>query len=710
MDAKKSLGGLDRFKIVAAFLVVAIHTSPVEMFSGNADFFVTRIFARIAVPFFLMVTGYFLLPVPVYNKTSGLKPVGKFVKKTSLLYLLAIVLYLPVGIYAGHYTNLNLGSALRMIIFDGTFYHLWYLPASILGVLLVVLLSRKLSLRKVFIITAGLYLLGLFGDSYFGLISGVPIISDLYEAGFHVFSYTRNGLFFAPAFLVLGTRLGHRKIPLKPAVSLIGFLVSLSLMTVEGVLLHHFNLQRHDSMYLFLLPCLFFLFQWVLSWNALPSRRLRTISTWIYIFHPLVIVLVRGVAKPIGLTGLLVENSLVHYLTVCALSLLLAVAVSAIPWPGRKKHFLQGRAWIELDRNALQQNVRMLRNRLPDGCELMPAVKAEAYGHGMVLTARALNRMGVKAFCVASVAEGVALRKKGVWGNILVLGYTHPGQFGLLRWYRLTQTVIDYSYAQILNQYGKKLRVHVGVDTGMHRLGERCENEQALVEIFRMKNLKIDGLFTHLSADDSTAPAEREFTETQALSFYKVVRILRKRGIPCPKTHLQASYGVLNYPQFSGDYARVGIALYGVLSTKADTAHASLPLQPVLSVKARVATVKNLYAGESAGYGLKAVAKENMKIAVIAIGYADGLSRVLSNGVGSVLIHGREAPIIGSICMDQTLIDVSHIPNVSAGDIAVVIGRSGKKTITACDLAEQAGTITNEILSRLGSRLERQMV
>lgn len=370
-------------------------------------------------------------------------------------------------------------------------------------------------------------------------------------------------------------------------------------------------------------------------------------------------------------------------------------------------NYMKGRCWIELDREALRFNVNELKKALPDNCSLMPAVKAEAYGHGGVMMAKELNRMGIKSFCVASAAEGAQLRRNGIIGEILVLGYTHPEDFYLLTEYNLIQTVVDYAYAEVLNGYGRKISVHIGVDTGMHRLGERCENRVDLCNIYRMDNLYVAGLFTHLSADDTTEPKDREFTKKQADSFYGVIRFLKSRGLPCPKVHLLASYGLVNYPELAGDYARIGIALYGVLSTKKDTENCRIPLRPVLSFKVRIAAVREVYCGENVGYGTEFVAQRDMKTATLAIGYADGLPRSLSNGVGSVIIKGKKAPVAGLICMDQTIVDITDIPDVKSGDVAVVIGRDGDEEITACDLAEQAGTITNEILSRMGSRPER---
>jgi len=372
--------------------------------------------------------------------------------------------------------------------------------------------------------------------------------------------------------------------------------------------------------------------------------------------------------------------------------------------------FWKGRAWIELDKTALRHNVETLRALLPKDCELMPAVKANAYGHGAVYVSQELNRLGVKAFCVATVQEGAGLRKNGILGDILILGYTHPKDFPLLDRHGLTQTVIDSSYAGTLNRYGKRLRVHVKIDTGMHRLGERKERIEEISRIFRYQNLKVEGIFTHLCASDQASPESKEFTRSQAKAFYDVIEQLRRRGFPCPRKHIVSSYGLLNYPELAENYARVGIALYGMLSTRGETELCNVSLKPVLSVKARIALVKDLLQGEAAGYGLQFVASQDTKIAVVTIGYGDGIPRSLSCGTGNVLIHGYKLPIVGHICMDQMLVDISGIPDVKAGDIAVIIGRAGTETITACDLAEQAGTIANEILSRLGERLERPKI
>lgn len=879
MRTKPNYGWLDRFRIIAALAVIAIHTSPLDTFHEGADFFLTRVLARIAVPFFFMVTGHFVVAgfLPsgkAAPSTKSMVRFRKFLAKTSMLYLFCIILYLPVGIYAGHYKDMSVGVLLRMLFFDGTFYHLWYFPACIMGVALVYLLSRFLSLGAMTAVSAVLYAIGLLGDSYYGLVEKVPALEAFYGFLFQISSYTRNGLFLAPLFLVLGAWMagaaqgqGGRDLSEKRLFLCSLFALSFALMTGEAFLLRHFQFQRHDSMYLLLVPVMLFLYRFLLCIPVKSDRAFRTASTWIYVLHPAFIVVVRGIAKPLGLTGLLVDNSLVHYLAVSFLSVAAAFAMvwlqnmlkarrqaagetgpaargvargqsrkqpeasdgawteesaeddwdsdwdnmgdmeeggfdmahedelncdypqeaeeaygeaymeeaglsDGIPltdgpeegaaedmesdsyateedFPEEQSESHAGygeaadplhraspasRAWIEVDTRALAHNVDTLRARLPQGCRLMPAVKAQGYGHGAVLISRELNALGVDAFCVAGIGEAIELREADIRGEILILGYTPPEDFPLLAQYQLIQTVIDYPYACLLSQAEADIHVHIGIDTGMHRLGIRCEEIDDIRAVYDLPHIVIDGLFTHLCASDSPLPEHRAFTEAQVRAFYQVVDYLKEAGCPCPSLHLLASYGLLTLLQgrsglreeqsrrfaerriasaelkLAADYVRPGIALYGVMSTEADTGPWKGILKPVLSLKAKVVSVRPLYAGEGAGYGIAFTAEEDMRIAAVSIGYADGLPRELSHGKGSVLIGGHRAPIIGRICMDQTIVDVSGIPRIQPGDTAVIIGVDRGEEITAGQIAEQCGTITNEILSRLGARLDRVTV
>lgn len=770
MTREKQFGGLNYFKMAAAFLVTAIHTSPLASFSGEADFLFTRVAARTAVPFFFMVTGYFLLPQYLFRHSMDKRPLLYSLKKHLLLYMAAALFYLPVNLYAGQFEGLSAGGFLRMFFTDGTFYHLWYLTAALSGILIVWFLGRKLPFKIVAGITAALYVIGLLGDSYYGLTMQIPFLTKAYDVIFTVSAYTRNGLFYAPLFLVTGAGIhgsgydgrisekkDRRKNVRKDAA---GFIVSFALMTTEGIFLRRLNLQRHDSMYVMLPPVMFFLFRLLLSGkkrrygvpsslhlnrDMLSGKRLRRVSTGIYIFHPICIILVRGAAKAAHMEGLFVENSLIHYLAVCTVSLAGAgaAAVAAekirrretgfgrgIAFGVRSQNFDKGRAWIELSRENLVNNVETLQRLLVPGQQLMPVVKANAYGHGAALIARELQGMGIDAFAVACISEGVDLRKNGITGDILILGYTHPREFPMLHKYRLTQTVVDHAYGELLNSCGKKLNVHLKIDTGMRRLGERPEKSEEIDRIFRLKNLRVEGIYTHLCADETKKQADRAFTKKQAELFYGVAEKLEGPGISGVKMHLLASCGLLNYPELGGDYVRTGIALYGVLSERntdkticgsisqtaqtvgkdSDIEEEFMPeLLPVLSLRARIAVVKDLYQGETVGYGLDYRAASDRKIAVLAIGYADGLPRSLSNGRGRALIHGQNAPVIGRICMDQTIVDVTGISDVKTGETAVLLGGCGDAEITAYEWADAAGTITNEILSRLGTRLPRIM-
>ncbi len=367
------------------------------------------------------------------------------------------------------------------------------------------------------------------------------------------------------------------------------------------------------------------------------------------------------------------------------------------------------RAWAEINMANLRQNVKVLQEALPTGCELMAVVKANAYGHGAVPISLCLNRIGVHAFAVATIDEGIQLRKKWVKGNILILGYTPAARASALSHHRLSQTVVDVEYARELNCFGKPIQVHIKVDTGMNRLGENYRHMSEIASIFDCKNLKVSGVFTHLCVSDSLEESDIAFTNQQIQRFYEILDGLKEKHIQIPKIHIQSSYGVLNYPELKCDYARIGIALYGVLSTL-DATKCSLKLHPVLSLKSKVVLVRTIKAGESVGYGRSFTAQKEMKIAVISIGYADGFPRSLSSK-GHVLIMGYRVPIIGIICMDQLIADITGIPSIKRGSVVTLIGKDGSEEITAEQIAFNAETITNELLSKLSSyRLQRIFV
>lgn len=683
----RKLPMLDLFRVVAVLLVVMNHTSPLWDYSPTVDFWLTRVLARMAVPFFLMTTGYFL-------GRSEWKKTGHQLKKLCLLYAICVALYLPVNFYAGGFHDPV--TFLRKFLVDGTFYHLWYFPATMCGIVIARWLSR-FGLRIAIPVAAALYLMGLGGDSYYGLVAQIPLWKQVYSGIFLWCDYTRNGLFYAPLFLLLGAAgwTWSRRF------AMAGFLLSLTAMSVEGLWLHGMGVQRHDSMYLVLPFCMLCLFSLLRSTNRGENPRLRTISMLIYVTHPLCIVLLRGGAKVLGLEELLVGHSLCFFLGVLGLSVLFAAV--CLVRPARRPRDTD-RAWRHVDLDALRHNAKELGRGVRPGTELMAVVKADAYGHGAIAVARTLQREGTRAFAVACLAEGIALRKAGTRGVILVLGYTPPKQAALLRRWRLTQTVVDAAHGRALAAQGCRVHVHLALDTGMHRLGIPAENREEILEMFRLPALQVDGVFSHLCVSDSLEAEDLAYTQEQLAQFYEAVAQIRAAGVDPGKIHIQASYGLWNLPAQPCDYVRVGIALYGVRSDRTPVQQ-EFTLRPVLSLRARVASVRTLEAGDCAGYGRAYRAEKPRRLAVVTVGYADGLPRDLAQRGGEVLIRGNRCPMVGRMCMDQLLVEVSHLQEVCPGDVVTLMGRDGSQEICAEDVAGQCGTITNELLSRMGSRL-----
>ena len=706
MTKNESYSGIDYFRFIAALLIVAIHTSPLSSFSETGNFIFTRIVSRVAVPFFFMTSGFFLIS----RYTCNAEKLEAFIKKTTLIYGVAILLYIPINVYNGYFKMDNLlPNIIKDIVFDGTLYHLWYLPASIIGAAIAWYLVKKLNYPKALMVASVLYLIGLFGDSYYGITEKISCLNSLYTYIFQVTDYTRNGFFFAPIFFILGGFIADNRPQITFGKSFLGFAISLALMLGEAMILHHFDLQRHDSMYVFLLPCMYFLFIVILHFKGKRLVSLRTASLIIYIIHPMMIVVIRLFSKLLHIQKLFVENSIVHYFAVCLTSVVFSVVLTTM-WnkykPKKAKHTADtDRAYLEIDLNNLEHNVKVLKRAMPQKCELMAVVKAEAYGHGLYEIATHLNKIGVKAFAVATIDEGIKLRQYGVLGEILILGYTAPARAKELRKYDLTQTLIDYKYALLLDKQGYDVMTHIKVDTGMHRLGFDAKDIEKISAVFSMKHIKVSGIYTHLCAADSVDEKDIFFTNVQIESFYNLLNQLKEKGITIPKIHIQSSYGLLNYPELKCDYVRVGVSLYGVLSSPNDRTKLHLDLRPVLSLKSRVILLREIKKGESVGYSRSFVANRDSLIALLPVGYADGYPRNLSCGKSYVLINGHQAPVVGKICMDQLAVDVTDIPNVKTGSIATLIGKDGKEEITAPMVAESAESITNELLSRMGHRL-----
>lgn len=363
------------------------------------------------------------------------------------------------------------------------------------------------------------------------------------------------------------------------------------------------------------------------------------------------------------------------------------------------------RAWIELNLKNLKHNVEQLCSAMPAGCQLMAVVKAEAYGHGAFQVASYLQRIGVTAFAAATIDEAIALRRCGINGEILILGYTSPSRAEDLQRYGLIQTLIGYEYAMALEQQGCAVKVHMKIDTGMHRLGYDAADIGHIRDSFSLSHVQVCGMFTHLCVADSLAEEDVQFTRGQIDAFHDLLRALADMGIHPGKVHIQSSYGLLNYPELKCDYVRAGIALYGAYSSPGDKTRLKLDLRPVLSLRSRVVQIRSVRKGESVGYGRDFVAERDSTIAIIPIGYADGIPRSLSGGKGSVLINGHQALIVGRICMDQLAIDITDVPSVETGAVVTLIGADGDHEITASEVAGCAGSIANELFSRLGHRL-----
>lgn len=313
---------LDKFRIIAAILIIAIHTYPLISINKELDFVFTHVLCRIGVPFFLMTTGYFVLPKAIQDKKELIKYTIKIMK----IYAICIILYLPVDIYAGKLKGIGVVGILKDVLLNGTFYHLWYFPALILGIWITYLIIKNIkSVKKSTLVFMVLYVIGLFGDSYYGISEKLPIVKNIYDAIFGIFDYTRNGIFFVPIFLYLGYMLKEKKIEESKNSNIIFVIVSLILMILEGLVLHYFNLQRHDSMYIMLIPVMIGIFNLIIQNKNENNRKLRNIATTIYIMHPMFIIVVRGIAKVVHLQNLMIDNSIIHYLLVVILTVVFSI-------------------------------------------------------------------------------------------------------------------------------------------------------------------------------------------------------------------------------------------------------------------------------------------------------------------------------------------------------------------------------------------------
>lgn len=373
------------------------------------------------------------------------------------------------------------------------------------------------------------------------------------------------------------------------------------------------------------------------------------------------------------------------------------------------------RAWAEIYLCRMKENIEKCRSLIKSPCELMCVVKANCYGHGVENIIPFMQDIcGVDWFAVSNLIEAIELRELGISGEILILGYTPPQNAPELAEYDIIQAVTEYDYACELSKncpVKEKIRVHIAVDTGMTRIGIRAQGTEKICDeickIVSLERIEAEGIFTHLSAADSSAECDISFTKQQIERICEVKNELNKRLIVIKYTHFLNSAGAAYHFDPRSDFARFGIMLYGLHPD----INNDLPvcLESVMELKACVSQVKTVEAGVPVSYGRTFVTERETRIATVTIGYADGYPRLLS-GKADVLVHGKRAKIIGRVCMDQLMIDVSHIDGVKAGDVVTLFGRDGDEEITADELANMYGSIGYELVCGISPRVPRRTI
>ena len=364
------------------------------------------------------------------------------------------------------------------------------------------------------------------------------------------------------------------------------------------------------------------------------------------------------------------------------------------------------RAYAKVNLEAINKNFDALKAHIGDSVKTMAVVKADAYGHGSTEVAKKLANKA-DYFAVATLSEGIELRDEGINNPILILGYTSPLEYAQLLSYEIIPTIYNTDEAVLLNGVaqilGKKVTVHIAVDTGMSRIGFKDDSTgiEAVKEISRLENIEIEGIFSHYATADME---DKSFAKIQTARFDSFIAELEKDGIDIPLKHMCNSAGAIDLPEHYG-MVRLGIALYGLYPSD-EVDKSQVKLTPAMEVFSHVIHVKEIEAGTGVGYGQIYTATEKRKIATVSIGYADGFNRCLTDG-GYILINGRRAPLVGKVCMDQIMVDITDIDNVSVGDKAVILGRSGDEEITADDFGRMANSFAYEVICTFMPRIKR---
>ncbi|MCM2677908.1 alanine racemase [Alkalicoccobacillus plakortidis] len=363
------------------------------------------------------------------------------------------------------------------------------------------------------------------------------------------------------------------------------------------------------------------------------------------------------------------------------------------------------RAWVDIHLDRLNHNVQQINALISKKTKIMAVVKADAYGHGLEQITLSLHQAGVTSFAVATLEEAIEVRGLLPFADILILGFTPVQNVYQLARHRLIQTVFSEWYVKLLASAACSARVmikvEIKVDTGMNRIGFAYDQTNVIKELFSYKDLRVNGIYSHLSVADSFKPEDLAYTQVQINRYELCLKELD--GFSYGRTHLQNSAGIINQSHLQFDYVRPGIMLFGIPSGEVK----EVDLKPILELKASISMIKIVKAEEYVGYGRIVNFNEPRKIATVSIGYADGYPRSLSGKAVPVLVNGQYARIIGSVCMDQLMIDVTNIVGVSEEDQVVLIGTSQTKKIMMSTIAEKAHTITNDLACQFSLRTVR---
>lgn len=364
---------------------------------------------------------------------------------------------------------------------------------------------------------------------------------------------------------------------------------------------------------------------------------------------------------------------------------------------------------IEADINlsAIRKNIETMKGYIPKDKKLLAVIKANAYGHGAIEVANALDDLS-DYYGVACIDEGIELRKAGITKPILILGYTDASLYEDLVKYDITQTIFSYEQAKklsmVANHLDKTAKIHIKLDTGMNRIGFKCEPEsiQEIKKISELSNLNVEGIFTHYYKADEV---DKSFANKQLDMYTNMVEALEQEGIHFSIRHISNSAGIMEMPNETYDMVRSGISTYGLYPSE-EMDKVACVLYPAMTLKSHITHIKMVKKGETVGYGGTYTLPEDRKIATVGVGYADGYPRALSNQ-GRMLVNGQFAPIVGRVCMDQTMIDVTEIKDVVVGDEVVLVGKQGENILPCEELAAMSASFNYEFVCDVNRRVPR---